>query len=69
MEEYKLYIWRNVLCDWTCGIAFAVAKTAEEARAVIVTETHGSYEELENLDLAAAEVHDFPYGSHVYGGG
>ena len=26
----KLFVWTEVLCDWTCGIAFGIADTKEE---------------------------------------
>lgn len=26
----KLYIWHNVLCDYTCGIIFGIAETPKQ---------------------------------------
>lgn len=34
----KLYVWENVLCDWTCGIIFATANSVEEAREIVLKE-------------------------------
>lgn len=36
MDELKLYVWGNVFCDYTCGIAFAIAHDSEEARKMII---------------------------------
>ena len=36
MEEgLRLYVWRDVLCDYTCGVAFAIAPDADTARRLI----------------------------------
>ena len=32
MSKKKLYVWREVLCDYTCGIIFTFANSPEEAR-------------------------------------
>jgi len=37
-KDLKLYIWKGVFCDYTCGIAFALAHNEEEARHLIVVE-------------------------------
>jgi hypothetical protein len=34
-KKLKLYVWEEVLCDYTCGIAFALAETKEEALELI----------------------------------
>ena len=34
-KTYKLYVWERVFCDYTCGIAFAVAKDVAEARSIL----------------------------------
>lgn len=31
----KLYIWNDVLCDYTCGVLFALAENVDEARELI----------------------------------
>lgn len=36
MKKYKLYVWEGVLADYTEGIMFAYAKSAEGAREVII---------------------------------
>ena len=37
-KDLKLYVWQEVFCDYTCGIAFALAHDEEEARHLIVVE-------------------------------
>ena len=35
-KKLKLFIWRNVLADYTSGIAFALAETEQEAREMLL---------------------------------
>ena len=35
MKDLKLFIWKDVLADYTGGIAFALAENVEEARKII----------------------------------
>ena len=34
----KLFVWDDVFCDYTCGVAFALAETKEEAVRLIVAQ-------------------------------
>ena len=62
----KLYIWRDVLRDYTSGIAFCMAHSLGEAFAVMKANM-ADYEFAElNGD---PEVHDEPFGAHIWGGG
>lgn len=68
-KKLKLFIWREIWCSYTCGIAFAIAYTVEEAREVIKKnsdswkwESHS--EELDNT----YEIYDEPYGDWIGGG-
>ena len=76
----KLYIWRNVLCDWTCGIMFAMANSIEEARVLIINDWLEDDVEPEwrirraeainyEISMHDPEVHEMPYGSYCTGGG
>lgn len=38
MSKMRLYVWDNVLRDYTAGIAFAIAPDAEDARKQIIAE-------------------------------
>lgn len=63
----KLYLWRDVLCDYSCGMAFAIAESSALAREHLVKET-----EFYADDFAREpEVHelDEPFAAYSYGGG
>jgi len=34
LMAWNLYVWEGVLCDYTCGMIVAVARSAEEAREI-----------------------------------
>lgn len=38
-ENMKLYVWDDVLCDWTSGIMFAIASSLSEAKKIIIEES------------------------------
>ena len=71
MKKWKLYIWRGIRCDYTSGIGFAVGRSKEEAIEAI----HAISEDWEwesyagELLTIEPEVHDFPYGGWISGGG
>lgn len=70
----KLYLWRSTLCDYTCGAAFAVAESVEEAARVIEAawlKDEGRPLPDDALAAGAVEVHelDEPFGFARYGGG
>ncbi len=72
-DPYKLYVWHGVLCDHTAGVIFALARSVNEARQVVIMDA------LQNADWAvksieaetavAPEVYDSPVGFFLYGGG
>ena len=71
MNEWKLYIWRGIRCDYTSGIGFAVGRSEEEAIEAIHSISEGwewnAYAgELLNNE---PEIHEFPYGGWISGGG
>ncbi len=37
MKDLKLFVWEEVLTDYTSGIAFALARDVEDARFQILT--------------------------------
>jgi hypothetical protein len=66
----KLFIWKNVLCDYTSGVVFALAKDVEQARQIVL-------KNLDELPLTGTvkqamseepEVHEEPYGFALWGG-
>jgi len=63
----KLYVWENVLTDYTSGIMFALANSVEEARGLILAK--GDYPQVfEDLD-PEPKVYDTPVGYQIWGGG
>lgn len=65
----RLYIWDEVLCDYTCGIAFAIAASADEARGMLVALPNVYFQGHELQ--AEPEVHelDTPFAHAIHGGG
>ena len=68
MSNLKLYVWHEVFCDFTCGIAFAMAESAEEARRLIA-EGADEWEHVEQELSEEPEVYEGPHGEHISGGG
>lgn len=73
MKDLKLFIWKNVLTDYTSGIAFALAENAEEARKIIFAKFEKEEQYLS--DTLKADLSDEPEmidtkgGFYVWGGG
>ena len=68
----KLYVWRDVLRDYTPGIAFAIAGSPDEARGLIIRTVTDDVGYCNGSDFAAdPEVHDLsePFAGFVHGGG
>jgi len=63
----KLYVWENVLVDYTDGIMFALANSAEEARAVILEEC--SLQSVVTDLKSEPRAVDKPEGFIIWGGG
>ena len=38
--KLKLFVWEDVLYDWSAGVMFALAETVKEARELILKECH-----------------------------
>lgn len=67
-RRLSLYLWRDVLYDYTAGMAFAIAASADEARGMLVRDP-GIYA---GDDFAKdPEVHELtePFCAFVHGGG
>ena len=72
MTENKLYVWRDVLCDYTCGIAFAIAESPE--RAIELLSEIGIYDHhIDGIKIDGAEPEEVSlseeYADYAYGGG
>lgn len=73
-----LHVWEEVLTDYTSGMAFAIARSKEEA--AMLAMNNDPHFPREDDDMGVVElintkegysVHPLnkPYGNHVYGGG
>lgn len=65
--KMRLYLWRDVLCDYTPGMAFGVASSKENAIEIISDHDYVRRELLEK----EPEVYELgtPVGAYVEGGG
>lgn len=43
-KNLKLYVWPEVFCDYTCGMAVAIAETLEEAADMIIPPDSWQYD-------------------------
>lgn len=72
-NELKLYVWECVLTDYTSGIAFALAKSVEEARQAIYDKSEkedGYVSSTLKSDIAGEPiVCETTEGFYVWGGG
>lgn len=66
-KELKLYVWKDVLRDYTAGMAFALAHSYEEA--VGLACQGDSHVESELVPSKCEILPVEPYGEHIYGGG
>lgn len=69
-EELYLFVWTDVLRDYTPGMAFAVAENLEDA--LLFLNKQAGFD----LDLPVSKLKKYkiselkePIGNHVYGGG
>lgn len=66
MAQLKLFVWQDVLRDYTAGIVFALAENADKARK-LVRDVHGEY--VESEISREPEVFDSPVAFAQWGGG
>jgi hypothetical protein len=66
-DELKLYLWTDVLCDHTCGMAVVLAHNMEEAIEVMKA-TFPDYI-TEQLPFTKCRVITAPDAFYNYGGG
>jgi hypothetical protein len=72
----KLYVWEDVLCSYTCGIAFALAGSLEEAKNLVANHYNANfgwkgdeYKIPNFLEEDDPKIFDAPVGYTVWGGG
>jgi hypothetical protein len=62
----RLYVWEDVLTDYTSGVMFAMAESVDEARRLVRESGLPAY----NTEVdEEPDVYDSPVGFHLYGGG
>lgn len=66
-KKLKLYVWEDVLTDWTSGIMFALANSPDQARKVILKKSGNSISVAQDL-AQEPRVIDEPEGFYVFGG-
>lgn len=64
----KLYLWQDVLCDYTSGCAFAIAESKEEAILLVAGYSGYILDELLAGECEEREL-DQPFGFSRGGGG
>jgi hypothetical protein len=64
----KLFVWRNVLTDWTDGIMFALAEDVGQARKMIEL-AKDDWENTREIYEKEPEIVDRPKGFLLHGGG
>lgn len=66
-----LYVWEEILCNYGCGIAFALAKNVHQARELLRKKMHADLypEELHEDLKKEPRIVSEPEGFYVAGGG
>ena len=70
----KLFVWEDVLSDYTSGIAFALARTESEARALINEKVgyrreDGTIDDSETRHWDKPKIYTTKIAYALYGGG
>jgi len=65
----KLFVWHNVLTDYTDGIMFSLAENTEQARNLILNNGGRNMSSVENDLKLNPTIYDIPCGFYLYGGG
>jgi len=66
-EPIKLYVWQDVLTDWTSGMVCILAHNLEEAKQVAERDFEDYI--VEGFFGKPYTVHTEPFGVYVSGGG
>ncbi len=65
-EELKMYVWEDVLRDYTAGMAVILAHNEEEGREIMKRDFGQGV--IEELPFSKVQVITEPEGFYVYGG-
>lgn len=69
LMAWNLYVWRDVLCDYSCGMAFAVAPNLETAIQAAAGDDLWIGLGIDGLTVTPLSALTGPIGAYVYGGG
>ena len=73
IKTMKLYLWENVLCNYTCGVIFSIAESLEDARRVAREAHKNTYftSSIESDKLEPTKILDLDkeFGFCLWGGG
>ena len=71
IKSIKLFIWREIRCDYTCGIGFAMASDKMAAIDAIKEASEDWEWDSYAGELLSnePEIHDEPFGDWISGGG
>ena len=67
-RKLALYVWNDVLKDYTPGMAVAIAASKGEAAVVAAGASHTVLEELLAADCDVIPLNK-PWGTYIHGGG
>ncbi|MEA1999419.1 MAG: hypothetical protein U9N61_08885, partial [Euryarchaeota archaeon] len=68
-KKLKLYVWEDVLYDYTPGIVFALAASVEQAREIIIQGEYTSTPVKASDISSKPQVFESPVGFAIMGGG
>jgi len=64
----KMYVWKDVLCDYTCGMIVVFAHDLKEARQIAKKQLDSvDYEG--SIEVDEPDIYDKPSAVAVWGGG
>lgn len=64
----KLFVWKDVLKDYTSGIAFAIAETEQEARELLLKQDEALSRD-SVFNISKPEVYETEMAITLWGGG
>ena len=65
-QRLRLYVWEDVLSDYTSGVMFALAPSLEEARRMLIETGVAA---VEHAVTEPHKVYDRPFALALWGGG
>jgi hypothetical protein len=68
-DGLKVYVWQDVLRDYSAGLVVIIAHNLDEAREVFMRDYPNEQYVLDNFFGAPHTVHTDPAAFYVYGGG